>query len=443
MTYCGYTLEWGGIRLNASNKKLKMNLQWKVTILLVLLIFVITSISATVTGFAHAYIENPTMVTVATSLFTVLVGAIGSILIIHFLVNKPLAKLTEIAQAFKRNEYDRRVNIRTRDEFQQLGIVFNETAEQMESLIEELSSSSDQLSKQSNGMKQALLETQQSSEQIASTTEQFSQSAETMTKDIQVVVEETEATAQEMKSFSSRVDQVDDSATDVLSLIKEGQEAVQSSMETTTVTQTKFTETATGVKRLSEKSREINEIIELITSISEQTNLLALNASIEAARAGEHGKGFAVVADEVRNLATQSQASIEQIQLHITAIQQEVEHMVRDIHENEASMNGIVEKMQGTTQVMTSIDDATDDIKEQTAAMKKMMAELVSRGERVNELMLGTVELVDEAQSGTEEIAATTEEQLSTATQLTEMGHTLEEMSVSLDKTVKKLSTKP
>ncbi|MFA9457627.1 methyl-accepting chemotaxis protein [Halalkalibacter sp. AB-rgal2] len=420
-----------------------MNLQLKVTVLLVVLIFIITSISTTVTGFAHAHIANPTMVTVVTSLFTVLVGAVGCVLIIHFLIKKPLAKLTEIAQAFKRNDYEKRVNIGTGDEFQQLGMVFNETAEQMEFLIEELGSSSDQLSKQSNGMRHALLETQQSSEQIATTTEHFSQTTETMVKDIQVVVEETNKTAKEMKSFSSRVDQVDDSATDVLSLIKEGQKAVKSSMEKTTLTQTKFTDTAKSVKRLSDKSREINEIIELITSISEQTNLLALNASIEAARAGEHGKGFAVVADEVRNLATQSQASIGQIHLHITAIQQEVENMVRDIHENEADMNGIVEKMQGTTQVMTSIDDATDDIKEQTAAMKKMMAELVSRGERVNELMLGTVELVDEAQSGTEEIAATTEEQLSTATQLTEMGQTLEEMSVLLDKTVRKLSTKP
>ncbi|MCK0470069.1 methyl-accepting chemotaxis protein [Halalkalibacter sp. APA_J-10(15)] len=420
-----------------------MNLQLKVTVLLVVLIFIITSISTTVTGFAHAHIANPTMVTVVTSLFTVLVGAVGCVLIIHFLIKKPLAKLTEIAQAFKRNDYEKRVSIGTGDEFQQLGMVFNETAEQMEFLIEELGSSSDQLSKQSNGMRHALLETQQSSEQIATTTEHFSQTTETMVKDIQVVVEETNKTAKEMKSFSSRVDQVDDSATDVLSLIKEGQKAVKSSMEKTTLTQTKFTDTAKSVKRLSDKSREINEIIELITSISEQTNLLALNASIEAARAGEHGKGFAVVADEVRNLATQSQASIGQIHLHITAIQQEVENMVRDIHENEADMNGIVEKMQGTTQVMTSIDDATDDIKEQTAAMKKMMAELVSRGERVNELMLGTVELVDEAQSGTEEIAATTEEQLSTATQLTEMGQTLEEMSVLLDKTVRKLSTKP
>jgi methyl-accepting chemotaxis protein len=43
--------------------------------------------------------------------------------------------------------------------------------------------------------------------------------------------------------------------------------------------------------RLAASSREIGQVVKLITTIAEQTNLLALNTTIEAARAGEAGRG--------------------------------------------------------------------------------------------------------------------------------------------------------
>jgi len=113
---------------------------------------------------------------------------------------------------------------------------------------------------------------------------------------------------------------------------------------------------------LSESSRQIDAILDLIRAISGRTNLLALNATIEAARAGETGRGFAVVASEVKGLSEQTGRAVDDIVVQIAQIHQVTGAAVgaiRDINEKVAEIR---EMTQAIADSVSQQDEATREI---------------------------------------------------------------------------------
>lgn len=121
-----------------------------------------------------------------------------------------------------------------------------------------------------------------------------------------------------------------------------------------------------GVDELEETAQSIRTLVQTIHDISGQTNLLALNAAIEAARAGEHGSGFAVVADEVRSLASNAQASSQEIDTLVTLVVQQTLHIKKLTEISSA----------GADQVMTttdSISQVIDQVLVQSGRMQQVI----------------------------------------------------------------------
>ncbi len=108
---------------------------------------------------------------------------------------------------------------------------------------------------------------------------------------------------------------------------------------------------------ISESSKEMTNIVNIIQDISDKINLLSLNASIEAARAGDAGRGFAVVADEISKLAENTASSVKEIDGLIKTTDSEIRKglsgvtdvvdRIGRIGSGISSMNGMVEKIAG------------------------------------------------------------------------------------------------
>ncbi|MGO4175110.1 methyl-accepting chemotaxis protein [Bosea sp. TAF32] len=87
------------------------------------------------------------------------------------------------------------------------------------------------------------------------------------------------------------------------------------------------------IENLAHSSENVGAVVEIIRGIAAQTSMLALNATIEAARAGEMGRGFAVVASEVKTLSSQTAKATDEISHQIGAMQQASQRSLKAIRE--------------------------------------------------------------------------------------------------------------
>ena len=170
--------------------------------------------------------------------------------------------------------------------------------------------------------------------------------------------------------------------------------------------------TTTTMGMLGDSSREIGDVVRLITSIAEQTKLLALNATIEAARAGGAGQGFAVVADEVKQLAQETARATGDISRRVEATQQDADRMAQSIRE---IAHVIVQMNEFQTMVAGAVE-------EQTATTRAI-------NESVSEAALGSTEIAETVGLRLDRAAAAVQAMVLAAEQISELTAMGEELT--------------
>ena len=236
----------------------------------------------------------------------IIIGLLG--LLINVLM-QPLHTMTRAMEDIAEGEGDltKRLRIHNHDEFGILGTAFNRFVERIHSSISEVSSATEQVNEV------ALRVISASNSSMTNSDEQSNR-----TNSVAAAINELGAAAQEIAGNAAQASQ---HASSARLLAEEGQQVVERNIAAMNRLSDLIVSSSGHIETLNNKTVNIGQILEVITSISQQTNLLALNAAIEAARAGEAGRGFAVVADEVRNLAHRTQESAQQVQTMIEELQ--------------------------------------------------------------------------------------------------------------------------
>jgi len=137
-----------------------------------------------------------------------------------------------------------------------------------------------------------------------------------------------------------------------------------------------------GMQAINQNSKQIGNILTVITEIANQTNLLSLNAAIEAAKAGEHGKGFAVVAEEVRKLAERSATAAKEITALIKTSDHAIGDGTRMVNQAGEALNSIQTAIVDSAERMKTIGSQSEAQSHESRSVVDAMGNLTGIAEQ-------------------------------------------------------------
>lgn len=383
---------------------------------------------------AAAPILKKTAMVIAIS---IILGAIAIWFTILSII-KPLKDMQVHAQTISAGDLTQQIVVQSNDAIGQLGHAFNNMQSSLRNLITKVEHSAELVAATSEELSSSAEQTSAATQMVATSIEEVARSAEKQTDGV-------DANAQALGEVAIGVTRIADHSSKIseLSYLATTQAEIGGQSVTDTVNQMKsihdsVVESNNKINSLSERSKEVRSILNVITSISEQTNLLALNAAIEAARAGEHGKGFAVVADEVRKLAEQSQHSAKEIYEIIIRIQDETESSVEimarvtdDVDTGVKISNEAIEKFH---EIVQSMREITPQMEEISATAEQVSASVQETTNIANEIAI----IAQSNAATSQEVAASAEEQLASMDEISSSAHSLANMADELKELISK-----
>ena len=377
---------------------------------------------------AVAYVSRGEVLRELNSLtVSMLVVAVLAVLALIFLVavqvrriiGRPVRELSLAATRIAGGELDQTITYHSRDELGVLADDFNQVTLRLREYVIYINEISEKLREIASGnlaftleneytgefekIKTALEEISRSlndamgqlraaSRDVAAGAEQVSNGAMTLSQGSTEQAAEVDTLVGHINAVSDSVHNVAQGAQRASGISREVKDGLLESSE-------KMQNMTQVIRRVSDKSSEIHQIVKTIEDIAFQTNILALNAAVEAARAGAAGKGFAVVADEVRSLASKSS---EAAQRTTVLLNQTVESMDEGVQAAQDTADSVLKVVARAEEMEKLIDDIADYTRQQD----EDAAQITHGIEQISAVVQSNVATSEASAAASEELAS-------------------------------------
>jgi methyl-accepting chemotaxis protein len=297
---------------------------------------------------------------------------ITSSLFLRKSITTPIKTITYLTSRLAEGDLtmDSRLTRETKDEFNDVKKALASLVSKWQAIVTDMKSAAGNISV--------------AAEELSAGAQQMSKGSDEQAHRSSQVATASEEMSQTILDIAKNVNNIAQSASNTVAMAKEGDEIVTKSVAKVKDIAHIVDESASFVKSLGERSKQIGDIVRVINDIADQTNLLALNAAIEAARAGEQGRGFAVVADEVKKLAERTAHSTSEIDDMIHAVQDEVSKAVHAMDDATSNVTLGVDLVTHAGSALQAIVDSTDGLQVMVQQIASATEEMSTTSEEIS-----------------------------------------------------------
>lgn len=396
--------------------------------------------NGSIIGMLYTGANQSILASLTQSLFTqfaivlVIVIMLSVILVLVFTrkINKRLNALKSAFESAGNGDMTIEVSDKTGDELSELSVYYNKMRMKLNDTIQTVQQSALQLASASQQLSAGAEETNQASEKITEAVQQIANGAQDQIIRIENSESSLKQASADIRDISANTAAIADKGQLAQSKADIGQKEIANVQAQMDAIHQSIQKSGEIIHQLDGRSKQIEQILSVITQIADQTNLLALNAAIEAARAGEQGKGFAVVADEVRKLAEESQQSAGQISKLIIEIQKDMNRSARSVEHVKTEAAEGVTMIQRTRDAFKEIAAATGEISAEISDLSASVTNISASAHHINHSFAANTADIKESTKNTRQAAALTEEQFAAMEEITAASETLSQLAEEL-----------
>jgi methyl-accepting chemotaxis protein len=347
-------------------------------------------------------------------------------------ISKQIARVKQLSDYLAEGDFTHRIQVRTHDEFGQMGRHFNETIDTLGSVLSRITEHAGTVSVTSKELAAGADQTGRAAEMIAESIQEVATGADAQLRETVDSARATEELALGIGRIAESALLVKDASTAATRQAADGNRIVEETIQEMDLVNRQVQVTAEQMDRLDGLSQEIGAIVGLIGEISSRTNLLALNAGIEAARAGEHGRSFAVVAQEIRKLAEQSKDAAKQVGEMIVQIQQHSGEATKSAETSftqmEEGMKRLVQAGEKFGLIRGQVESMDLQIQEVSAASEQLSAS----SEEISATVMRLESIARSSSENAQNVAAASEEQLASMEEIASSTEALRKIAEEL-----------